>query len=160
MQTLTFDTLGNLTPSEKITVDLETLKLYFVDAFPESETRKTLFDNYLRYLDAFAKEITPHFTQWINGSFVTQKENPNDMDFVTFLDIKTYERIEPNIDKYLTTTLHDNGLDAYILQVYPTEIELYTSYTLFHTEVWYGRFTNTRKVLGQNKSKGFIELNF
>jgi hypothetical protein len=57
MQTLIFDAHGYLTPSEKIIVDLETLKHYFVDAFPESKTRNELFDNYLRYLDAFAKEI-------------------------------------------------------------------------------------------------------
>jgi hypothetical protein len=38
MQTLTFDANGYITPSEKITVDLDTLQYYFVDSFPESDT--------------------------------------------------------------------------------------------------------------------------
>jgi hypothetical protein len=48
MQTLTFDENGYLVPYEKIEIDIATLKHYFVDAFPNSTKRKTLFDNYLR----------------------------------------------------------------------------------------------------------------
>ena len=87
MQNITFTDEGFIFPNEKINVDLATLKTIFVDNFPNSTTRKTLYDNYLRYIDDFSKQITPNFTQWINGSFVTLKENPNDIDFVTFIDV-------------------------------------------------------------------------
>jgi hypothetical protein len=158
MQTLTFDANGYITPSEKITVDLETLQYYFVDNFPESETRKDLFDNYLRYLDAFVKEITPNFTQWINGSFVTQKENPKDIDFVTFVDADLYSQKEKLIEKYWTTETYDIGLDAYFLNIYSIDAIEYSQYIIYREE-WLARFKRTRKNdFGNHLKKGFLEI--
>jgi hypothetical protein len=158
METLTFDTNGYITPSEKITVDLETLQHYFVDNFPNSTTRKVLFDNYLRYVDAFAREITPHFTQWINGSFVTQKENPKDIDFVTFIAADIYIVKEKFIEKYWTTQTYDIGLDAWLLKIYPNTVKEYQQY-LDYKEEWFLRFTRTRKDdYGNHLKKGFLEI--
>lgn len=83
---LDFDEFGNLTPYKIIETDLITLEAYFVTAFPKSKTRKRLFENYLSYIYRFQDEVFPIFEQWIDGSFVTQKENPKDIDIVTFLD--------------------------------------------------------------------------
>jgi len=47
---LNFDEHGNLTPYEIIEVDLATFEAYFVTAFPNSTTRKNLFENYVRYI--------------------------------------------------------------------------------------------------------------
>jgi len=80
---LNFDKFGNLTPYQAIEVDLDTLESYFVTAFPKSTTRKRLFENYLRYIYRFQDEVFPFFEQYINGSFVTKKENPKDIDIVT-----------------------------------------------------------------------------
>jgi len=76
--TLNFDEFGNLTPYQAI----DTLEAYFVTAFPKSTTRKRLFENYLRYIYRFQDEVFPFFEQYINGSFVTKKENPKDIDLV------------------------------------------------------------------------------
>ncbi len=159
MENLTFTELGYLYPHEKITIDLATFEQVFVKDFPNSETRKTLFDNYLRYLDAFSKEITPHFTQWINGSFVTKKENPNDIDFVTFIDVDLYNKKEKIIDKFLSFSLEDKGLDAYILQIFPKHDERHLSYSLMNLERWDFRFTYSKE--DDNKiifPKGYIEI--
>jgi hypothetical protein len=161
MQTLAFDANGYITPSEKITVDLETLQYYFVDNFPESKTRKGLFDNYLRYLDAFAKEITPNFTQWINGSFVTQKEDPNDIDMVTFIDLDIFTNKYDDLEKYWSYSCEKENLDAFILEIYPIEHEKYESYTEYHRNNWYQLFSHDRfNKYGIEPSKGFIELIF
>jgi hypothetical protein len=160
MQTLAFDANGYITPSEKITVDLETLKHYFVDNFPNSETRKGLFDNYLRYLDAFAKEITPNFTQWINGSFVTQKENPKDIDFVTFIDAAIFEQKTSNgiLHNYYSFSWEKENVDAYILDVFPENDFNFLSHTVELSNQWFRRFKKVKE--NPNLSKGFLEISF
>jgi hypothetical protein len=161
MQNLAFTTDGFLSPFEKITIDISTFKNVFVDDFPNSTTRKAIFDNYLRYLDDFSKEITPNFTQWIDGSFVTLKENPRDIDFVTFINVDLYNNKEEIIDKFLSFSLENQGLDAYILQIYPKENFLYQSYTLQNIENWSKRFSKTKKnTNGIDFPKGFLEINF
>ena len=86
MFTYSFDQNGNLTPYNQIETDLDALKANFIDAFPTSKTWKILFENYLRFVYRFQDKVFPYFEQWINGSFVNKKENPNDIDIVTFLD--------------------------------------------------------------------------
>ncbi len=159
---MNFDSNGNLEPYEKITTDLTTFEKTFVTDFPNSETRKKLFDNYLRYLEDFSKEMTPNFTQWINGSFVTLKENPKDLDFVTFIDSKLYDEKEQLLDsKFISSVTYNDGLDAFIMKNYPNNVAAYQTYTLFHTDLWFHRFTNSRKNLEKKSfSKGFIEINF
>ena len=79
-----FDSKGHLTPYQPISFQVKDLKEHFVDAFG-SETRKTHFDNYLRYssnLKAVLGGI--QIRQWINGSFVTRKSNPKDIDSISF----------------------------------------------------------------------------
>ena len=160
MQNTTFTDEGFIFPNEKINVDLVTLKTIFVDSFPNSTTRKTLYDNYLRYIDDFSKQITPNFTQWINGSFVTLKENPNDIDFVTFIDVDIYERNEPNIGNFMSFSLEKEGLDAYILQIYPQNHILYEAYSVHNQKKWFERFSNTRKdKQAKSFKKGFFEIN-
>ena len=110
---LNFDEHGNLFPYESIEIDLATLETYFVTAFPKSRTRKRLFENYLRYIYRFQDEVFPFFEQYINGSFVTKKENPKDIDIVTFLDYQVYEkRGDAVLDKFWTFSLEDEGIDA------------------------------------------------
>ncbi len=87
--------------------------------FPNSITRKRLFINYLRYLESFKSRVTRNFTQWINGSFISQKENPKDIDLVTFFDFEIYESQEPYLDKFWSFSLENEGLDAYLVKAYP-----------------------------------------
>ena len=118
---LNFDENGNLYPYESIEVDLDTLERYFVTAFPNSQTRKRLFENYLRYIYRFQDEVFPFFEQYINGSFVTKKENPKDIDIVTFLDFEVYQKREKSntLDKFWSFSLEDEGIDAYLVEDFP-----------------------------------------
>lgn len=90
---LSFDIRGNLEPYQKIEIEFEELKNYFSDRFENSVTRKAIFDSYAKYLIDFQKEVTPNFVQWIDGSFITNKENPNDIDFVNLIDFDIYEKM-------------------------------------------------------------------
>lgn len=103
---ITFDSNGYLespTPSE---LTLSEFEEYFVKAFPKSDRRKWLFENYLQYTNRFQNEIFPHFEQWIDGSFISKKENPKDIDIVTFLDYNVYDlRDEDMINQFFTFSL-------------------------------------------------------
>ena len=81
-----FDIRGYLQPAERILTTVDELKGSFVDAFEESETREQIFEQYLIFNEAFGREITPNFTQWLDGSFVSNKNNPNDLDILILLN--------------------------------------------------------------------------
>ena len=154
---LHFDEYGNLKPYESIEVDLATLKAYFVTRFPNSTTRKRLFENYERYLYRFQDKVFPIFEQWINGSFVIQKENPNDIDIITFLDYEVYEkRRDKVLDKFWSFSLEDEGIDSYLVKDYP-EGHIFYDKTLEWKETWLRRYSNIDNV---DNNKGFLKIYF
>lgn len=114
----------------------------------------------MRYIHEFQNRITKNFTQWINGSFISQKENPKDIDFVTFLDHKTYEVQEVFLDRFWSFSLEDKGLDAYLIAKYPEGHQEYEIYK--EKEIrFYDLYSSTKEdALGNYFDKGFIELKF
>lgn len=159
---LQFDQNGYLTPSTIHQITLDEFQGIFVDAFANSETRRRLFDNYLDWVFDFRRDIFPEFTQWINGSFVTQKLNPNDIDFVTFLEGSVFENRDKQyeMDRFWSFSNENKGLDAYLLAEvkpgHPDFLEL----TRFKN-IWTKRFTTGSK--GDNShtiQKGFIQIIF
>lgn len=153
---LNFDKNGYLLPYQAIETDLETLENIFVF----NEHRKQLFVYYLRWLDSFRSRVTQEFTQFINGSFISQKEFPKDIDFVTFFDYQIYEQEERFLDKYWTFSLENEGLDSYLVKTYPKEHEKY--YTVVDAQnEWINRYSK-KVVASQNQviEKGFLILNF
>ena len=86
-----FDPQGNLFPHKVLEIDIENFEEIFITNFENSESRKRLFQNYLSYVEKLKNEINNTFYQWIDGSFVTSKLNPNDIDLVTFLNFEVYE---------------------------------------------------------------------
>ncbi|MCB0649813.1 MAG: hypothetical protein KDC85_00905 [Saprospiraceae bacterium] len=160
---LSFDIRGNLEPYQKIEIEFEELKNYFSDRFENSVTRKAIFDSYAKYLIDFQKEVTPNFVQWIDGSFITNKENPNDIDFVNLIDFDIYEKNEQIIEvKFRKYGAKNNypGVDAYFVKVYSEEHD--KSYmTEFDLVYWRNWFTETKKNRMKKKfPKGFVEIKF
>jgi len=65
--------------------DETTFKDRFVTSFPQSTTRKGICDGFLRFrMDLVARGFCA--IQWVDGSFVEEKQDPNDVDVVTFVD--------------------------------------------------------------------------
>ena len=129
MQTeLSFDENGYLIPYEAIETNLETLKKYFVDAFPNSNTRKMIFENYEKFIADFQYEIFPHFEQWLGGSFVSLKENPNDIDVSTFVQHEVLDLRGNKIEKFWSYSLEDKLIDSYIVREFSEEEKEYDTY--------------------------------
>ncbi len=87
-----FNTRGFILPYQRIVSSVEEIEEVFVTPFPDSETRQVIFDHYLNYIDEFQRLVTPQFTHWLDGSFMSQKLNPNDLDFVAFIDYRIYQQ--------------------------------------------------------------------
>jgi uncharacterized protein DUF6932 len=149
-----FDQNGNLLPNEAVEISLEDFREQFIGKFKNSSNRTLIFDSYLRYLEDFKREITTDFFQFINGSFVTRKQNPNDMDSVTFVDYKFYEQHESKMGQFKGQTSY-SGIDAYIEKTYPENHHYYIRY---RTDLlyWDSLFTKNR----QGQRKGFIKIIF
>jgi hypothetical protein len=96
---MTFDERGNLV--ESIELSIETFREIFVDKWlDKTSTRRAIFQNFETYISDFKNLITPNFTMWVDGSFVNaKKDNPNDIDFVSFIDYRVYEAKKALIDK-------------------------------------------------------------
>ena len=152
---LNFDKNGFLIPHEKIESNIEIMKEYFVDAFPKSQTRKTLFQNYEKYIADFRFEIFPHFEQWIGGSFISKKEKPNDIDFVTFLDYKIVELRGKTIDKFWNFSLESKHIDSYIVEEYPNDHEKFDKYRKSQ-ELKHKLYSTTREGI----PKGYLKFIF
>lgn len=158
---LKFNSSGFLIPDTRIVSSKEELEQYFVNEI-KSNTRNDIFDNYSNYslkLKEICKEES--LVQWINGSFTTKKENPNDIDLVTFLD---YRIISSNRNK-LKNFVYPKSfelfeVDAYLIESYPNEHKksvLYSSDKFY----WIDQFTKTKRNRRGNRfPKGFLEVQF
>lgn len=159
MTTLQFNEFGLLMPYQTpIAIDLATLEHYFVTNFPNSTTRKSIFINYVRYIEEFKKRVTADFVQWLNGSFVTLKENPKDLDLVTFFDYQIFEREGDYLNRFWTFSLEDKGLDAYLVATYPLNHHNQKQYWNERTN-WLNRYSRTKpNAFDELKPKGFLQI--
>ena len=150
-----FDNNGNLYPHQILQTDLQEFEAIFVTPFVNSGTRNNLFEVYLKHTFNLRTVIGNNFYQWIDGSFVTQKQNPNDIDVVTFIDWQVHEYIEKELTVW-RRSINKKMLDCYFVKVYPST---HSSYFLYENDAlqWQFQFGyNTRT----RKNKGFVQLNF
>ncbi len=158
-----FDANGFLKPATFIELDLETFKRTFVADFPASKTRKMIFTNYLAYMEQMQVTVGKNgFYQWLDGSFVTQKENPNDLDIVTFLDTQIIASKKKELQALGgDTLLKQKQLDCYFVEVFPST---HKNYFLYQSDkmYWLHQFSYTKRNPHTDKryEKGFIQLSF
>lgn len=115
---LEFDKNGNLYPYEAIHSTIDILERTFVDGFKDSKTRFELFKTYLELNNDVQHLVETAFVQFVNGSFVTRKLNPNDIDLVCFIDYKIYEQKE-KLFKELKIAYKALNIDCYFVKTYP-----------------------------------------
>ncbi len=158
---LEFDEKGNLIPYSHIEISYEIFVKNFVKSFPLDSTRHQILGNFERFLEKFRSKIYPHFNIWINGSFVTQKVSPNDIDCLIFLKYDWFEINWLAFSDFKTAIKQDyKDLDVYFLIEYPENHKhrIFTDTDIFYWKDW---FSKTRKNhSGKSFQKGFIELKF
>lgn len=158
---LHFDSKGFLKPAQNLPTTLAIFEQEFVVNFNNRAKRQVLFDEFKRFFQAFfeATELN-EVSLWVNGSFVTKKENPNDIDFVFFLDSELANKFADVLSQKFT---HPESkelfqMDAFLLRVFPTDHPDHF-FTLSDRAYWFELFSETRKDRrGHSFKKGFIEL--
>ena len=157
---LKFDSKGHLKPYEPIVCDVKDLKIHFVDAFT-SVTRSINYTKYVKYSDDLKALLGGvEITQWINGSFVTKKINPKDIDFINFIDHDLIQKFGEKLHPFRPENSWDiYGVDAYILEVYPSDSKDFVKFTQSDRAYWYSQFDKTRRNRnGIRHPKGFLEI--
>ncbi|MCU0471309.1 MAG: hypothetical protein MUF58_22260 [Arcicella sp.] len=149
-----FDENGFLQPYEIIQISVEDLEKIFV----WNDDRKKLFDEYLDYIIFLKQFELGSFFQWIDGSFISTKIKPNDIDIVTFIEFKEHEQHYKEIAKLQHQF---SSLDTYFVKVYPQNHPSAFLYELDKTE-WNFQFSFSRKnpKTGKSFKKGFVQINF
>ncbi|GAB2562400.1 DUF6932 family protein [Spirosoma areae] len=153
---LEFDANGFLIPYVPVTSDFDTVRRVFVEEFPTSTTRQPIFERY-QECNARLRQLLPDgFKQWVDGSFVSRKIDPNDIDVLTFIDAARYWQHEETFRALRREFATGAGrVDVRVIQVYPEGNQHRNWYESDYTEwlfIW--SQTNTRPRL----KKGFIEL--
>ena len=99
-----FDSNGNLPPG-LIATSIEDFKKHYVLNFDGSSTRNKVFNGYMEYCGKIIL-LEVATKQWFNGSFTTDKNNPNDVDFVTHIDATKADELD-EIGQKQFSDLHD-----------------------------------------------------
>lgn len=145
-----FDEKGYIKPYTVIPTTFEIFETYFVF----NEHREGIFQEYLKLLTRFKEASDDHFYQWIDGSFVSKKPRPNDLDLANFVDWQFYRKFESKIRAW-EYEFREKNIDSYTIPVYPnTDFKQYiTIYSKNEKLELYGsdRLGNP---------KGIIQLNF
>ncbi len=88
-----FDDNGNLPPGRH-DATIEDVRSALVDPFVASNTRRAIFDWWTHLREAL-HELGGFEANWLAGSFVTDKDQPNDLDLITLLDGPTFDDMPP-----------------------------------------------------------------
>lgn len=151
-----FDRNGYLQPHEIIFADLQQIEMIFVDGFTDSTVRSKIFKNYIRYTEAIRKLVGEPFHQWIDGSFVTKKENPNDIDVLTFIPVSSFNKNWKEFEMLRRWRFNrDFCVDGYFIKIVPEEHPDHRIYNLDKQD-WLSTFTTDHRF----NNKGVIQINF
>ena len=97
--------------------------------------------------------------QWVNGSFVTKKTNPKDIDVISFVSHNLVKELGEKLNPFRPEGSWEAfGIDAYVLEVHVIASR-YDFYTKSDTAYWRDQFGHTRpNRKGVKREKGFLEI--
>ena len=145
---INFDNKGNIFPYE-IT---ETTFEIFQEVFSFNEHRKAILQEYVEFCSVLKSIQTGEFFQFVDGSFVTQKQYPKDIDIVTFMDADFFNK---NAVKLLNLRDNFEKIDCFFVPNHSPEHPHYfvTQFGLFE---WEQLFNTDREY----HPKGIIKITF
>jgi hypothetical protein len=143
---LQFDANGHLFPYDTISITMEELEEYFVF----NEHRLGLYLSLKQFIRAVKEVGIVHFDMWIDGSFVTLKTRPNDIDAVCFIDSRRYDQHLPALTLLRRTF---SPIDAYFVKMYGAEHPKH-NFSKFDELDWCHFLTKDRK----RRPKGIVKI--
>lgn len=101
------------------------VKSLCVDAFPESVRRSMLYCNYIQLVSDIRninKQFNCFIEVWVDGSFTTEKPEPDDIDILLVIDPNRLNLVpvmfQPQIEKFLNRQYikHNYKIDLLLLE--------------------------------------------
>lgn len=142
-----FNQFGNLTPSN-IPIFCTFDNLF--ESLAWNEYRRLLLVELQSFISDVKDLLSADTKIWVDGSFVTNKIFPNDIDLVLFVNTSVYQE-NYNIFKQIRSKY--SNIDAYFVEVFPEDHKKYQHGELDKLEFLH-LFSKDRK----RRNKGFIEL--
>ena len=96
---------GGFLPAGVYVCDEETLYDSFVASFQASVTRVDIYTGFTGWRRV-AYNLVEFVVHWVNGSFVTNKTNPNDIDVISFYDTDYFNRLDEDKRKEIIRILN------------------------------------------------------
>ncbi len=150
---LNFNSNGYLEPFEALEIDFEGAESLLV----WNEHRAHIWANFEVFIADLRAILVSSFSLWLNGSFATQKDKPNDLDCVVFVDFEVYDTLETKLQIFKSLQYKkENYLDIYFVKTYPKEHKK-KFFEDIDIKEWFFLFTKTRR---KNINKGFLQLIF
>lgn len=151
-----FDKYGNLLPYDLLKFTKNNAYHILVESFNPSCHREQLWDKLNKYRNDMCAFLSANGEQWIDGSYVTTKELPEDIDVVTYININDLV-MHLNEFKRFTTMGGSKelyGIDGYIVPLFNISDPSYVSITKDRIDYWKNWFGHDR----DNNPKGIVVL--
>ena len=159
---LTFDNFGLLSPAGGILTTTEVLLNELVMPFGDNSNRNELYQGWLRYNADLGDCLgTSSFTQWVDGSFVSLKPRPNDIDVVTLYDGLRLQQLSSELEPFKKRMAKARyGVDGHFLPLYSAEhrLSVRTTSDLVYWKHAFGTLPKSRN--RKSLSKGYLIINF
>jgi hypothetical protein len=125
-------------------MDLNEIENVFVTPFPHSSTRKIIMEGFRRHTSDLV-DIIKEYIQFLDGSFVSNKNDPGDIDLVCFINGDLIDALSPVDQEKIRElfsgprTKSTHHCDAYFCVFYP---ETHPQYEFYRSKrkYWMGEF--------------------
>ncbi len=155
-----FDEHGHLLPHKIIDLSLPDFAVFFVENLPDSVHRRGLFERYLGFVGDLKSTFRTPFFQWVDGSFITTKEQPGDIDVVTFLPYEMMTSSIQAVHHFRETSKARYQVDAKFSPVCKWNHRFYES-AIEQEKYWKQLFGFSRPDDSEVRHpKGIVKLNF
>ena len=147
-----------LLPHGRHTASVVEIEQRFVNTFPTSLTRRSLLDGWRRRSEEL-KSIVDIESEWIDGSFVTTKRDPRDIDMTTFVLMESWNALDVASRQRVALLTQGPelkiqfGCDSYLIIIPPDGDPSEANY-LYWRGYWDRQWSRARS----GSPKGYVEV--
>lgn len=148
---------GNLTPGIH-EYSFKDFEKQFIYNFATSDTRLEIYKDFCEWFKQLMEILTPNYI-WLDGSYLTNKVNPNDLDLVVFYRPEKIisEKIANDLKTMINEKSRKYNCDAYFClslgHLTDAEKSNFGNHSIMET-YWMGQFTFDR----MRRPKGLVEI--